>query len=227
MEAALLRALALAALVAVSFLPAAPARAQLLALERYLSPPKVDYAADVVMTADGAPVEGRIMRSTGKERREMTVEGELEIVIIRLDRNLVWSLAPDDKLYVESSLDDVLGRTPDAAGKTREPQLTLTALGSEQVAGMHASKKKVSGKEADGSAVEGVVWVSDDGIVLRAESALVDDDGKHHSLRMELKNVRIGPQSPALFEIPAGYKRVTHGKTGSLAPAGAARARTG
>ncbi|MFI4986169.1 MAG: hypothetical protein ACHQF3_01895 [Alphaproteobacteria bacterium] len=227
MEAALLRHLAAAAVIAALLAAAAPAEAQLLGLERYLSPPKVDYAAEVVMTADGTAVAGKIMRAAGRERREVTVDGELEIVIIRLDRKLVWSLAPDDKLYVESSLDDVLGRVPDASGKAREPQLNVTSLGSEPVAGVAATKKKVSGKEPDGSPIEGVVWVSDDGIVLRAESVLIDEDGKHHSMRMELKNVHVGSQSPALFEIPAGYKRVTRGKTGSLTPPPGIGARRG
>jgi len=219
-ETAVVRALALAAVIAAALLSALPAEAQLLGLEQYLSPPSVDYAADVVMTADGDKVDGKIMRATGKERRELTVEGEIEIIVIRLDRRLVWSLAPDDKLYVESSLDEALGRVPGPAGKPREAQLTVTALGSETIDGLHATKKKVSGKEGDGSPVEGTVWMSDQGIVLRAESDIVDEDGKHHMLRMELKNLRIGPQNSTLFEIPAGYKRVTRSKTGSLgAPA--------
>ncbi len=224
-ETAAVRALALAAVIAAALLLALPAEAQLLGLEQYLSPPSVDYAADVVMTADGDKVDGKIMRTTGKERRELTVEGEPEILIIRLDRRLVWSLAPDEKLYVESSLDEALGRVPGPAGKPREPQLTVTALGSETIDGLHATKKKVSGKDSDGSPVEGMVWTSDEGIVLRVESEIVDEDGKHHRLRMELKNLRIGPQNSALFEIPAGYKRVTRSRTGWLvAPARTRRA---
>jgi len=222
-ETAVVRALALAAVIAAALLSALPAEAQLLGLEQYLSPPSVDYAADVIMTADGDKVNGKIMRTTGKERRELTVEGEPEILIIRLDRRLVWSLAPDDKLYVEASLDEALGRVPGPAGTPSEPPLTVTALGSETIDGLHATKKKVSGKESDGSPVEGTVWMSDEGIVLRAESDIVDEDGKHHLLRMELKNLRIGPQDSTLFEIPAGYKRVTRARTGWLG----APARTG
>ena len=137
------RPLAFLALMAPLLLAVAPARAQLLGLEQYLPPPSVDYAADVGMTADGDTVDGKIMRAAGKERRELIVEGELETVIIRLDRRLVWSLAPDDKLYVESSLDEALGRVPGPSGKPREPQLTVTALGEATVAGLHATEKKL------------------------------------------------------------------------------------
>jgi len=199
----------LVAMTAALLLASVPASAQLLGLERYLSPPTVDYAADVSMTADGDTVDGRIMRASGKERRELTVEGELEIVIIRLDRHLVWSLAPDEKLYVEAALEDALGHP---SGK--EPQLTVTALGSATIAGLHATRKRLSGRDADGSPLEGTVWVSDEGIVLRAENDIVDESGKHHRLDMELKNLRIGPQNAALFEVPAGYKRVARARAG-------------
>ncbi|HUI16959.1 MAG TPA: hypothetical protein VL244_04790 [Alphaproteobacteria bacterium] len=219
-----MRPLAFVALMASLLLAAAPARAQLLGLEQYLPPPSVDYAADVSMTADGDTVDGKIMRAAGKERRELTVEGELETIIIRLDRRLVWSLASDDKLYVEASLDEALGRVPGPSGKPREPQLTVTTLGDATVAGLHAAKKKLSGVDADGSPLAGTVWISDEGIVLRAESDIVDEDGKHHLLRMELKNLRIGPQNASLFEVPAGYKRVTRARTGWLAPPARARA---
>ena len=206
-----MRHLAPFATMAAMLLAAPPAAAQLLGLEQYLSPPSVDYAADVSMTADGDTIDGKIMSAAGKERRELTVEGDIEIIIIRLDRHLVWSLAPDDKLYVESSLEEALGRAP---GKPHEPQLTVATLGSDTVAGQHATKKRLSGKDADGSPLEGTVWLSDEGIILRAESDIVDESGKHHSLSMELRNLHIGPQNAALFEVPAGYKRVARARTG-------------
>lgn len=223
-EAILRRLLLLAVLAPASLVLAAPAEAQLLGLEHLLSPPTVEFSADIVMTGDGEPVAGKILRGRDKERRELTIEGEVEIVIVRLDRKLVWSLAPEDKLYVESSLDEALGRVPGPDGKPRQPELKLTTLGSEAVAGHSTTKQRIAGRDADGSPIDGIVWVSEEGIVLRAESDIVDEDGKHHFMRMELKNLRVAPQDPKLFEIPAGYKRVVQSTVGALAPRRPSRA---
>lgn len=182
----------------------------------------------MTISGDGDTVAGKVNRAREKERRELTVEGDTEVIIIRLDRNLVWSLSPEEKLYLESSLDEALGRQPGEGGKPREPQLTLTPAGSDTIEGRNATKQTVRGTDVDGSPMEGDVWVSDDGIVLRVDSVVVDDNGDRHSIRMELHNLRVAPQDPRLFEIPAGYKRVSPGKLGALDGAsagGAHRAR--
>jgi hypothetical protein len=215
-EVPLARFLALAAAALVLPLSAVPAAAQLLGLEQYFAPPKVEYSADVFMTGDGEPITGRVMRTPDKERRELTVEGDVEIIIVRVDRKLVWSLAPDENLYTESSLDEALGRNPDPSGQRREPHVTIVPQGSESVAGIPATKQRVTGNDVDGAQIDGTVWLSGDGIVLRSESDIVDEDGNHHILRTELKNLRVEPQGPGLFDIPAGYKKVIPSKVGSL-----------
>jgi outer membrane lipoprotein-sorting protein len=222
MEAALIRFLPPAAGLFAAIVTCSPASAQLLGLEHYLTPPKVEYSAEVTMTylgdaaASGGDeeIKGKVIRAHEKERREMTVEGDLEILIIRLDRKLVWSISPEEKLYVESSLDEALGRTPAADGKLREPEVNLKTIGIETIDGVQATKQKIVGKDVDGSPIDGVVWVSEQGIVLRVDSNVVDEDGQHHTVRMELHNLRIGPQDPKLFEIPADYKRVTQSHLG-------------
>lgn len=206
----------LVATIPVQLVMAVPAEAQLLGLEHYLAPPKVEYSAEVTMTGDGDTVAGKVHRAGEKERREITVEGDTEVIIIRLDRKLIWSLSPDEKLYLESTLDEALGRPPGQEGQPRDPQLTLTPDGGETIEGLHTTKQSVRGTDVDGTPIEGDVWVSDDGIVLRAESVVVDEDGGRHSIRMELHHIRVAPQDPKLFEIPPGYKRVTQGKLGAL-----------
>ena len=193
---------------------AAPAEAQLLGLERYLALPKVEYSADMTMTGDSDTVAGRVHRAGQKERRELTVAGDFQIIITRLDRKLVWSLSPDEKLYLEGTLDEALDRQPGAEGQPREPQIALTPDGSETIEGVHATKQSVRGTDVDGSPIEGDVWVSDDGIVLRVDSIVLDEGGGHHHVRTELHHLRVGPQDPKLFEIPPDYKRVPQGNLG-------------
>jgi len=233
MEAVLIRFLLPAAVLVAAFATCRPASAQLLGLEHYLSPPTVDYSADVIMTysddssaaGNDEAIKGKVIRAREKERREMTVEGDLEILIVRLDRKVVWSISPEEKLYVESSLDEALGRAPGPGGKVHEPEVSLQTIGTEAIDGVQATKRKIVGKDVDGSPIDGILWVSEQGIVLRVDSNVVDEDGKHHTVRMELHNLRIGPQDPKLFEIPADYKRVTESHLGFDFPSLAERSR--
>ena len=225
-ETTLTRAFIPAGIFLVLLFASNAATAQLLGLEHYLAPPKVDYSADVTMTysadasggMESGGIQGRVTRARDKERRELTIEGDVEILIIRLDRNIVWSVSPEEKMYLESPLDEALGRTPDADGKLREPAINLKTIGSEAVDGIPATKQRITGKDVDGSPIAGTVRVSGQGIVLRVDSDVVDEDGKHHTVRMELHNVQVGPQDPALFEIPADYKRVSPSRLGLNTP---------
>ncbi|HYB10495.1 MAG TPA: hypothetical protein VEJ16_12575 [Alphaproteobacteria bacterium] len=234
MEVPLTRFLLPIAVLAAALVSATSASAQLLGLEHYLSPPTVDYSADVTMTylgdssktGDDDEIKGKVIRTREKERREMTVEGDLEIMIVRLDRKVVWSISPEEKLYIESPLDEALGRAPGPDGKVKEPEVSLETIGTEAVGGVQATKRKIVGKDVDGSPIDGVVWVSEQGIVVRVDSNVVDEDGKHHTVRMELHNLRVGPQDPKLFEIPADYKRVSQSRLGYNSPAVAERPRS-
>jgi hypothetical protein len=202
---AALGALALAAVLALG---ARAAHAQLLGIEQYFASPKIEYSADIAITGDGDTIKGTVDHAPNKERRELTVEGDEEVMIVRLDKRLVWSLSPEEKLYTEATLDQALGRQVGANGKPAEPKLKIDREGDETVGGQRAVRQKVAGKDFDGTPIEGTVWVTAQGIVVRVDSIVVDDDGTRHSLRLELSNLKVGPQDPKLFEIPAGYKRV-------------------
>lgn len=195
-----------------------PAVAQLLGLEHFLSTPKVEYSADLTVTGDGEAVTGKVNRARGKERREIVTEGDVEVLIVRADRNLVWSLSLEEKLYLEASLDEALGRTKGPDGRPRELELKLTLLGEEKIGGIVVAKQRLVGKDFDGTPIEGMAWVTGQGIVLRLETTVMDEDGKSHHVRMELHNLRIGPQNPALFEIPLGFTQIVRSKVGLGTP---------
>jgi hypothetical protein len=52
--------------------------------------------------------------------------------------------------------------------------------------------------------------VTSDGIVLRSESETISSDASQQSgkVTIRLQDLVIGPQAPALFEVPAGYQRI-------------------
>jgi hypothetical protein len=213
----------LAALLSAGLAIAAPAHAQLLGLERFLAPPKVGYMAAVTVSSDGQRADGRIYRAPDKERREFEVEGESKIVIVRMDLKRVWSLVPEEKIFIESSFDDALGK-PARKGEQGKPEITLTPLGRDRMAGLPAVKQRITGVDVDGRPIDGTVWFSEEGIVLCVESLVTDDEGGKHKVRMELHDVKIGPQDAKLFEIPPDYRAAGQTRTGEASrPSGAER----
>jgi hypothetical protein len=204
----------------VPLLLASPAEAQLLGIERVLPQPKTDYTAAVVVSDNGVQAEGRVFRAPNKERREFTIEGESRIVIVRLDTKRVWSLVPEEKIFIETSYDEALGRAPSRAGATpvAKAKVALTPLGHEPVNGVAALKERVAGEDEEGRPIAAIVWISPQGIVLRVDTELRDDQGARHQVRMELHDLKPGPQDSKLFEIPPDYRPAGQTRTGALAP---------
>jgi hypothetical protein len=48
------------------------------------------------------------------------------------------------------------------------------------------------------------MWSTDQGVVVKIDALAADGDTKER-LKMDLTELKMGPQDPQLFEIPAGY----------------------
>ncbi|OGQ93989.1 MAG: hypothetical protein A2521_04400 [Deltaproteobacteria bacterium RIFOXYD12_FULL_57_12] len=82
----------------------------------------------------------------------------------------------------------------------------MTQLGQETVNGINCTKNKVVVTAKDGHKSEGTMWVSKEGIMVR----MVSSDpamGPGKQVTIDMKNLKIGKQDPALFEIPVGYAK--------------------
>jgi hypothetical protein len=156
--------------------------------------PKADYVAHTVMEADGRRMTGRVWASGDKERRELEVDGRTHVMILRRDRDLVWMLMPEQRMYLEQPL----GAQDRLAGA----DLAREALGAEAVNGAAATKYRVHGTAADGHPFEGTLWLTDQDIPVR----VVTGKGPEH-VRIELDRLSVGFVDPARFELPRGWKR--------------------
>jgi len=178
--------------------------------------PKVEYAADSSMeTAQGA-MKGRVHHAAGKERREMNQGGERMVSIVRRDKNLMWMLMPEQKAYMEMPL----GSSPDQ-GDISEWTVEMTAVGPEEVDGLKTTKSKVVMKHPRGDKMGGFWWTTADGVAVKMDMLAVEGGSKAR-LKMELKNLQVGKQDPALFEIPAGYQPMGMPGMGAMMMPGAA-----
>lgn len=161
---------------------------------------RTEYAADVKVTSSEFNSSGRVYQSKSAERREMTVQGQNAIIIIREKEVLMLTAGTPFALRMETSedpLDQI--RQADAA--------TFKKLGEETVNGERADKYEVQDENATG-----YFWATRDGIMMRAEIT-PKDQGK---MVVDTLNVRRGAQPSSLFELPAGTKIVDMGKPGQI-----------
>lgn len=167
---------------------------------------KVEYSADSTMETQGMSVTSKIYHAENKDRMEMNVQGTNNIMINRMDKKLSWVLMPDQKAYMETSLEEGKKKSNDI----NSCQIEQQPLGSETVNGFKATKSKIAMSCPDGLKYSGFMWITKEGIMTKLDSVAKTDRGDM-PFKMELKNLNIARQDPRLFEIPAGYQAFSMG----------------
>ncbi len=161
----------------------------------------VQYAAETVTGTGDHAMLGKLWRTPTALRQEFIQGGRPQVVIMQIDTDTGWLLMPDQKMAVQSDLAGLnLPLTALATGQG----VQSSPVGRETIAGHSTTKYKVSGTDASNE-FTGFVWATNDGILMKAEG-----DGAHAGqaghINAVLRNVRIGPQDPALFAPPADYR---------------------
>jgi outer membrane lipoprotein-sorting protein len=154
----------------------------------------VEFSADMVIVPKGdEPVKGKIFVKGDKIRQETTEEDETQIMIIRPDKKVTWMITPEEKTYMEmpyQSSDKTFEEW------TAEKEKNAKPLGEETVSGMPCKKFEVV---EDGEKT--IFWLSKQ----FAFPIKVEDS----DVTMEYKNIKLGTLDDSLFELPAGYERMT------------------
>jgi len=176
--------------------------------------PTVEYSADRVIETSAGTFEGKVYSAKDKERSETNMQGMQSVVILRRDKRIGYMLMPAQKLY--SQLD--FKRAQEQSGAQPSDEVDISEVGSETIEGHAATKYKMVTK--DGSA-GGFIWITRDGIPVKMD--VLSKSGRDKTrTTITLRNLTIGAQDPALFEVPSGYDAMpSFGGMGS--PGGAAR----
>jgi hypothetical protein len=167
-----------------------------------------NYTADqITMGADGKPIgQSKVYFSGGKMRMDdvMPQSGAKLVMIYRSDLKKNFMLNTDKKTYTERDLDEkeVAGAIMSMAPVKNRKEKTL---GEETVSGYRCSKKEIEAEiEVMGfkKTSRSIVWQSPKfDLPLRTSS-----DSGHVT---ELRNIREEKPAAALFEVPAGYSKVS------------------
>ena len=173
--------------------------------------PKVDYSADVVMQMRQGPgatpitMKMKIYYSNGKQRNEMHQGGHRTVVITDFKTDNSILLMEEQQSYMEVSSSNQRQETPEQL--MRQGKMKLTKVGSETVNGVKTIKYKIESRDENGGSFRGHYWLTTDNVPVRIDGE-IDDAGEQSHMTMDYKNIKIGKQDPALFTIPAGYKKL-------------------
>jgi outer membrane lipoprotein-sorting protein len=148
----------------------------------------------------------KVYVAPGKQRKEQDLGGSTQVSIIRMDKGVMWMLMPDDKMFMEMSMQQAQSQNPgvDMSGY----KIERTEVGKETINGHEATKYKVIMTDPDGKKLGGFQWIVNPGIQIKMDTVSKDGNSKER-IKMELTNLKIGKQDPALFEIPDGYTKMT------------------
>ncbi len=163
-----------------------------------------EFSARVFQSKDGTPVHGSIWVSGNKVRMDMLSEAGPVVTISRGDKKVLWIANVAQKQYLELP-GVVLGPI---SGQPVDPKLLAEKreLGTEKVDGRLCDKIYYRYKDAKKGRV--VEWVDRD---LKYPIKIVHK-GPHGAVATVFEKIKPGPQKASMFEIPAGFKKVTRKK---------------
>ena len=166
-----------------------------------------EFSADVTEKMGTTTMTGK-MYVKGLMIRHDTVQGPRQgSAILRMDKKVVWILDPAQKTYMEMPTGgkELAYLSPDDVKATQalKKVATVKKLGRETVNGYPCDKYLLTYK--DKSLGTQYQWVSQ-----RLKVPIkVEQKGPKLEMLMEYRNIKEGRVPDSLFQIPAGYKKVS------------------
>ena len=158
-----------------------------------------EFSALVINRAGSQETQGKIYLQGEKMRQEFSNGEGMSINISRPDKQVMWMIMPDQKMYMEMQFSQSdLGKT--MAMPKDQGQMKL--LGTETVNGYETEKYETT-VQGRGKTRKHYLWVSKK---LGVPIKMVSQDG---SFSMEYRDIKEGGLPAGLFEVPQGYQKMT------------------
>ena len=171
------------------------------ALARVLGDSGVAYSADRALSVNGQRYDGVLYAMPGFQRHEQTMAGMQQVAIFNLAAGRGYYVVPSVRTYIDFPIDV-------AVRELSQPDLVGAPLGTERQGGVVTTKYRVDHRAADGTRIEGFVWLAASGIPMRGEGSVIETSGKRTPVSWTLSNVHVAPQDPGLFQPPDGFYRL-------------------
>ena len=159
--------------------------------------PSVEYSADRIIESSAGTFTGKVFSAKDKERSETNMGGMQSVMILRRDKQIGWMLMPMQKMYMTMDF----AKAQQQSGAAPNEQIDITEVGTETIEGHAAKKYKMLMKDGSGG---GFIWVTDQGIPVKMDF-LSKSGGEKTRMTVTLKNLQLGSQDAAQFELPSGY----------------------
>ena len=154
----------------------------------------IDFSADVINSMQGQTSQSKIFVKPEKIRME--TEGLESYTILRMDKNLIWIVVPEEKTFIE-----VKSEQSRRSSEKIKGEISRTYLSSETINGYATKKYEV--QYVDKNTVQKAYqWVATD---LNCPIKISAVDGGWYT---EYRNILVGTQPDRLFEVPEGFERV-------------------
>ena len=160
----------------------------------------VEYSADRTMDSEAGAFTGKVHVAGQKQRSEMNMGGMQSVMILRGDTQAGYMLMPAQKMAMALGYSEARQQSPSGP----PDDVSISTVGDETIEGFATTKYKLLMK--DGSA-GGFIWISREGIIMKMDM-LQKERGKKSRMTLTLKNVKIGRQDAALFEVPKDYAQM-------------------
>ena len=168
-----------------------------------LGDPQISFSADRLLEYGGKTMSGKLFSRPGAQRHEQDIGGIKQIVLLQGEHSRGWLLLPGLGSFIEFNFAPAMAELGD-------PDLLGTPLGRERVNGIATTKYRIEHTARDGTEIEGYLWLSHDGIPVKLNGSYLQPNRKDaEKLRMELTNIKPGPQAAALFELPPGMGKLS------------------
>jgi hypothetical protein len=166
----------------------------------------VDFSANLNQKITST---GRSMNLTGTiyvkgllQRQDISTPMGKQTVIIRPDKGVMWMVMASQKSYMERPIKKMDMKNPPTVESMLKQMPNFKKIGSEKISGFQCDKYKFNDTTKK---ISGVVSISP---VLKQELKS-DVKTSNGTMLLVLSNVKQTTQNMSLFNIPAGYKKMT------------------
>lgn len=169
------------------------------------------YSGTRIVKSEQGTFTLKVFHTFGKDRTEITAEGQQMATIIRRDKDIAWQLMPQMNIYMEMPIEKA-----QVSDMSSGNLLEKKKVGTDRVSGHDTTKYKIRFENDDGSQGEGFIWLTSEDILMKMVAEIYSD-GQRYNVETVMTTLHISSQPDKLFEIPSGYKKMTMpGKYGQM-----------